>query len=140
MEFTRRYLIILGSLLFLGAGWWLLTQDYRARALNELLATDAQLSAYPYQFKVLSVTNGVAAMSSPRSARMSVIQGLRILFPELGNESAVSEAMMVAQTKLARMQSRAAKLVTDQDDVERVRWVLDERWLSKNGVQLGTGG
>ncbi len=132
--FTRRYLAILGTLLLLGLVWWLLDVDYRARELNAMLADDPVLSAYPYQFRVLSLDNGVAAMSSPRSARVSVIQGLRILFPELRGESAVSEPMMEAQTTLASMQSRAAGLVAAQDDVKQVSWVLDERWLSNNGV------
>ncbi len=134
--FTRRYLAFLGVLALLGLVWWLSSIDYRARELNQLLAKDPALSAYPYQFRVLSLDNGVAAITSPRSSEVSVIQGLRILFPELQDASPVSEAMMEAQTRLARMQSRAASLVTGENDVEGVKWVLDRRWLTNNGVQL----
>jgi hypothetical protein len=58
------------------------------------------------------------------------------MFPELQNASAVSPEMMAAQEQLASVQSRAGKLVRDQDDVRRVRWVLDERWLSRHGIYV----
>lgn len=74
----------------------------------------------------------MAEMSSPRSAQLSAIQGLRILFLELENASAVSEQMIAAQEKLARTQSRAGKLIGGQDDVRRVKWVLDESWLRQH--------
>ncbi|QFU77702.1 hypothetical protein EY643_00745 [Halioglobus maricola] len=110
--------------------------DTRVGELNDLLDADAELAAYPYSFRVLSLEEGVASMSSPRSAQLSAIQGLRILFPELETESAISPAMMAAQEQLAAVQSRAGKLVGAHENVNRVRWVLDERWLARHGVYV----
>lgn len=135
-DFARRYLYLLGALIVAGIVWWFASLDFRAGELSDLLEADDTLAAYPYTFKVLSLENGVAQMSSPRSAQMSAIQGLRILFPQLENASAVSDEMMAAQEELARIQSRAAKLIGEQPDVRHVRWVLDEQWLSSHGVYV----
>lgn len=135
-RFTRRYLTGLALLAAIGAIWWVSNLDGRVSALNSQLADDPYLSDYPYEFRVLAIENGVARMSSPRSADMSAIQGLRIMYPELRDESAVSDRMMTAQEDLARHQSYAGKQVTEHPDVKRVRWVLDERWLSENGVMI----
>ncbi|WP_205422655.1 hypothetical protein [Seongchinamella sediminis] len=135
-EFSRRYLYLLAGVVAIGLLWWLFTLDYRVAELNDLLEADEQLAAYPYQFRVLSLDNGSARMSSPRSAQMSAIQGLRILFPQLTTASADSAEMLAAQVKLARTQSRAAALVSAEADVNRVIWVLDERWLGSHGVYV----
>lgn len=134
--FIRRYVIVLVAAAAVGLLWWLGSIDQRVSELNIMLERDETVSAYPYSFRVLALENGVAEMSSPRSARMSAIQGLRILFPELQNESAVSPKMVLAQEELARVQSHAAKLVSDQADVRSVRWVLDEQWLAGFGVYV----
>ncbi|WP_238946858.1 hypothetical protein [Seongchinamella unica] len=135
-DFARRYLYLLAAAAAVALLWWLLSLDYRAAELNDLLAADEELAAYPYQFQVLSLDNGIARMSSPRSAQMSAIQGLRILFPQLNDASADSEEMMAAQEKLAQTQSRAAGLVSAEADVKRVVWVLDEAWLGSHGVYV----
>ena len=44
--------------------------------------------------------------------------------------------MMEAQTELARIQSKVGKLVKSQEDVNSVRWVLDEQWLIEHGIQV----
>jgi hypothetical protein len=75
-------------------------------------------------------------MSSPRSAEVSVIQFLRAAFPELSNSPVTAPQMMAAQDQLAALQSRAAELVRDQDDVRAVRWQLDRRWFEARGVYL----
>ncbi|WP_198171857.1 hypothetical protein [Pseudohalioglobus lutimaris] len=135
-DFTRRYLYLLAAVLVAGLVWWLGSIDFRVREINETLQSDHTLSDYPYTFRVLSLENGIAEVSSPRSAQMSAIQGLRILFPSLQNASAVSDEMMSAQEELARVQSRAGQLVSEQEDVNQVRWVLDEKWLSSYGVYV----
>lgn len=132
--FTKRYLYILAGLFLVGLVWWLSDIDFRVRELNDLLASDPALAAYPYPFRVLSLENGVARMTSPRSAQMSAIQSLRIMFPELQNSGAQSDEIQAAQQQLASMQSAAAKLVSGQEDVRSVQWVLDERWLGEHGV------
>ncbi len=75
-------------------------------------------------------------MSSPRSATLSAIQSLRVMYPELQQRSAVSDEMMKAQAELARVQSYAGKLIKSQEDVNAVHWVLDQRWLENHGVQV----
>ena len=134
--FTRRYLYLLAAAALAALVWWVSSVDSRVSELNDLLQSDPAVSAYPYKFRVLSLENGIAEMSSPRSAKMSAIQGLRILFPPLQDASAVSAEMMAAQEELARVQSRAAALVAEQEDVGRVVWSLDEQWLSSHGVYL----
>lgn len=132
-QFTRRYLYILTAVAVAALLLWVSGRDSRVGALNDLLAADEQISSFPYQFRVLSLANGVAEITSPRSARMSAIRSLRIMFPELRDKSAVSPEMMAAQERLANVQSRAAALMQAQEDVQRVQWTLDERWLSRHG-------
>ena len=135
-SFTRRYLYVLGGLALLGLAWWLTSGDSRVDELNDLLSADAELAAYPYTFRVLSLDNGVAALSSPRSAQLSAVQGLRVMYPELREVGVQSDTMMAAQEQLGQVQSRAAQLVSAQVDVKRVRWVLDERWLATHGIYV----
>ena len=134
--FTKRYLAVL---LVLAAGlllWWLAGLDSRVSALNALLRADPQLAAYPYRFEVLSLENGVAEISSPRSAQVPVVQFLRLVYPELATTSVTDDAMMAAQKALVQMQSRAGKLVSAQDDVQSIRWTLDRDWYAYQGIYL----
>lgn len=135
-DFVRRYLYILLGIAVAGIIWWLSSLDFRVSELNDLLEQDAELAAYPYTFKVISLDNGVAEISSPRSAQMSAIQSLRIMYPELCHASAVSDEMMAAQEELARVQSQAGKFIGQQQDVRSVRWTLDTRWLAEYGVYV----
>lgn len=135
-DFTRRYLYVLLMVVFAGCVWWLSSLDFRAGAINKVLKADAELSSYEYQFRVISLKEGVAQVSSPRSAELPAIQSLRIMYPELQQSSVTSEEVKAAQDKLARMQSYAAELVTSQEGVTTVRWVLDRKWLAKHGVYV----
>ena len=135
-NFTRRYLMALGAVGLVALGYWLSGFDGRVAALNEQLAADPQVGAYPYRFEVLRIENQVATLHLPRSAQMSAIQGLRILYPELQSASAVSDDMVAAQKALAAVQSRAMKLVLEHPDVQRVVWQLDEPWLNDHGVYV----
>ena len=135
-QFTRRYLYILSAAVIVGFLLWLSNLKPRIGELNYILEADEQLATYPYQFRVLSLDQGVARMTSPRSAQMSAIQGLRIMFPELEGKSPVSPEMIAAQERLASIQTRAAGLVKAQEDVRSVQWILDEHWLSRNGVYI----
>jgi len=135
-NFTRKYLYGLAGLAVIGFVLWLSSLDFRAGEINDLLEADAELAAYPYPFRVMSLENGVAQVSSPRSAQLSAIQSLRVMFPELQQKDAVSDEMMAAQEALASMQARAGQLVKSQTDVNRIRWVLDKQWLSSHGVYI----
>lgn len=135
-NFTRNYIYVLLGLALVAFVWWLSSLDFRVREINALLEADAELTAYPYAFRVLSLEAGVAKVSSPRSATMSAIQSLRVMYPQLQQHSAVSQEMMEAQVELARVQSYAGQLVKNQQDVKVVRWVLDKRWLENHGVYV----
>jgi hypothetical protein len=135
-QFTRRYLQIFGAVLVGVALSWLFSFDRPAARLNDRLAENATLSAYPYPFKVLAVDNRVATLSSPRSAQVSALVALRLLFPSLATADPQSEEIMDAQRELAKVQGLASQIVTDDEGIDRVVWELDTRWLEKQGVVL----
>lgn len=135
-DFSRRYLYVLIGCAVLGLVWWVSNLDFRVSELNDLLEEDAELAVYPFPFRVVSLANGVARMTSPRSANLAASQSLRVMYPALQHSGAVSDEMMTAQEELARVQSHAAELIVSQPDVKTVRWVLDERWLENHGVHL----
>ncbi len=134
--FTKRYLAGLLIVTVLGLAWWLSGWDTRVSQLNAILEQDQELAAYPYRFKVLSLENGIAEISSPRSADVPVIQFLRIVYPELQSRGVLDESVMAAQDKLVAVQSRAGKLVSDQADVTSIRWSIDRPWYASQGVYL----
>lgn len=134
--FTKRYLIGLLVIAVLGLAWWFSGWDARVGQLNAILEADAELAAYPYQFKVISLENGVAEISSPRSGEVPVIKFLRIVFPELRNSGVMDEPVMAAQDKLVTIQSRAGKLVSDEADVKSIRWSIDRNWYASQGIYL----
>lgn len=134
--FTRRYLTALIAVAIAALIWWLLSWDPRVSQLNSILRSEPQLAAYPYQFEVLSLHNGVAEMSSPRSAEVSTIQFLRIIHPELRDTAVLAPVMMESQDELVHVQSLAAKLISSQSDVTSVQWSLDRAWYSQHGVYL----
>ena len=96
-SFAKKYLIGLGVAALAAAAWWLLSLDFRVSELNSLLAADQKLSGYPYQFRVLSLEDGTAAMTSPRSASVPVVQFLTAVFPALRNLPMDDPAVMAAQ-------------------------------------------
>lgn len=134
--FTKRYAVALLVLASLVGIWWISSLDGRVNALNTILRSDPQLAGYPYQFEVISFQDGVAEISSPRSAQVSAMQFLRIVYPELNTASAVDESMMAAQDVLASMQSRAGELVSGEDYVQSIRWSIDKKWYAYHGVYL----
>jgi len=134
--FTRRYLwLLLGLLLVVAVAWWL-NRDARVAQINGWLAGDAELAAYPYAFTVLHINNGVAFVSSPRSAQVPVMRFLHYAFPALQGKDVQHPDMMAAQDRLVAVQSRAAELVQTHPQVNAVRWVLDERWFSERGINV----
>ena len=134
--FLKRYLMVLGLLALTGLGYWALNQDQRVGELNDKLAASTALADYPYRFRVLSLNNGVAVMTSPRSADMGPMHFLRILDPALNDKDVVHPAMMAAQDLLVQKQSEAARIVSEEPDVSQIRWQLDERWYAEHGVFL----
>ena len=106
------------------------------RALNARLKQDEQLSAYPYQFRVLRLENGVATVTSPRSASVSVPMIIRFIDPSLTGVSVTDERYFAAQKTLAETQALAHSILVSEPNVERVIWALDEAWLRSNGVTM----
>lgn len=135
-QFTKRYLTVLLIATVLGLVYWFSGWDTRVNQLNAILKDDTELAAYPYRFKVLSLENGIAEISSPRSAKVPVIQFLRIVYPELRSRGVLDDSVMAAQDRLATIQSRAGKLVSDQEDVKSIRWSIDQQWYVSQGVYL----
>jgi len=135
-SFAKRYLIVLSTIVGIGIAYVLLSSDERVAEINEMLARDTQLQAYPYAFRVLRLEDGVAVMGSPRSADVPVMQFLRTAFPPLSRTAVDDPAMMAAQQELARTQGRAMEMVQALDDVSAVRWEFDNQWFREHGVFL----
>jgi hypothetical protein len=136
-RFTRNYLIGLGAFVGLLAVLWLASNWHPGVApLNQALEQDATLAAYPYRFRVLSLDDGVATMTSPRSFEVPVIRFLAVLDPRLAGRSDNDPDLMAAQAELARHQKRAQAIVQGQPQVKAVRWQLDRDWYAARGVAL----
>lgn len=135
-SFAKRYLAVLSTIVVIGVAYVLLSSDERVTEINEMLARDTQLQAYPYPFRVLRLEDGVAVMGSPRSAEVPVMQFLRTAFPPLSRTAVDDPAMMAAQQELARVQAHAMEMVEARDDVNAVRWEFDEQWFREHGVFL----
>lgn len=135
-KFTRNYSIALGLICLAIFVIWLANIDFRVSELNDLLEDDQMLADYPYQFRVISLNNGVAELSSPRSAAMPAIKFLGIIYPELKGSTAQDPNMITAQKDLADHQMHAKNLILEQPDVIRTRWVLDRDWYSERGIFL----
>ena len=61
---------------------------------------------------------------------------LSLVRSELQRLGAEDAEMIAAEQELARVQAQARALLLAQDDVDRVRWVLDRAWYERRGVVL----
>lgn len=135
-DFTKRYLF---ALLFVATAiliWWASSLDSRVSHLNSILRDDSLLAEYPYRFTVISLKDGVAEMSSPRSAQVPAMKFLRIVYPELQHASAIDGRMIDAQVDLAKVQSHAGELISSQETVQSIRWSIDKKWYTYQGIYL----
>lgn len=136
-RFTRNYAIGLGVVLTALVVVWIISSwDPGAARLNDILASDAELATYPYQFRVESLKDGVATLKSPRSFDLPVIRFLPVIDPRLVGKDANHPDMMAAQAALAHHQKRAQEIVELQPEVKAVRWVLDRDWYAARGITL----
>jgi hypothetical protein len=135
-KFTRIYSTILAAIAAT-ALIWVFYESPGVSRLNALLSEYADLAAYPYRFRVLILENGVATMSTPRSAEFPAYRALALLRPELRNQSPDSPAMLDAQQDMARVQGIARNIVVGSSDVNRVTWELDGNWLRSEGIDPG---
>jgi len=134
-RFTRNYLIFLGLLGLALLATWASTWNPRIGEINGLLASDAVLSGYVYQFRVLELNNGVARISTPRTHEVPVVRFLGAVHPQLRGKPQDDPGLVAAQEELVRYQKRAIALVQGQPDVNSIRWVL-EKALQKADIQV----
>ena len=69
-SFAKRYLIVLTTVIVVAVAWIIFGGDKRVDEINAVLASDVELEGYPYTFRVLRIEDGVAVVSSPRSAEV----------------------------------------------------------------------
>ncbi|WP_295385870.1 hypothetical protein [uncultured Thiodictyon sp.] len=139
-SFTRKYSLGIGILAVVAVVLWARsTWQPRVWEINQLLAADPLVANYPYQFRAVSMENGVATLLTPRSSAIPAYQFVQIIHPELGGKGQEDPAMIKAQAELVQSQKRAMDLVGALPDVKKVAWTLDLRWLSDHGVQAPTG-
>ncbi len=135
--FTRNYSIGLASLALALVLFWLYSLwTPRVWELNELLEAEPVVAAYPYAFRVVEFSDGVAILSTPRSFAFPAVRFLPILYPELANLAQDDPRMVAAQQRLIDAQKGAMELVQKQPDVRQVRWMLDVGWLGDHGIQV----
>ncbi|MBK1648637.1 hypothetical protein [Rhabdochromatium marinum] len=140
-SFTRNYSIVLGLILVVALGFWIQSSwQPRVWELNDILTSDPKLKEYPYQFKLRSLQNGLAILSTPRNSKIPAYRFLQIIHPELAGKGQADPAMVQAQQDLIDHQKYAQILMLGQPDVERVDWELDVKWLADHGVHGTAGG
>jgi len=135
-DFTKRYALILAAVAVLGLAWWVFNRDNVVGDINTTLERDAELADYPYTFRVVRIDENVATVTSPRSARVSVMQFLRTAFPALADTAVDHPDMTAAQERLVAMQSRAAEIILNREEVAAINWQIDEEWYSSRGVYI----
>ncbi len=106
------------------------------RAINTQLQTNTELAKYPYKFRVIKIEDGVATVTSPRSAKVSVLHALSIIHPEYSLKSSDSPEIIAAQKELAQLQETAADIIKAAPDVSRINWQIDKAWLESNGIDI----
>jgi hypothetical protein len=97
---TRIYAGVLAAIALGILVAWLLGLDPRVGEINDRLAQDAEIPAYPFPFRVLEISDGVAVVASPRSHQVSVLRFLGIIDPALRNADPDSTAVIAAQKRL----------------------------------------
>ncbi|NCC28768.1 MAG: hypothetical protein EOM22_11655 [Gammaproteobacteria bacterium] len=136
-RFTRIYSLVIGVVvigalaLWIGSAW-----KPQAWKLDQVLESDAALASYPYRFRVVSIENGVATISTPRSFDMPAYRFLAVIHPNLANKADNDPQMIAAQQELIDHQKRAQGLILAQSQVESVQWELDTQWLAARGITV----
>jgi hypothetical protein len=139
-RFTRNYSIGFAVLaLALIAFWIYSVWSPRVWEINAELEKQPAIAGYPYRFRVVSLKDGIATISTPRSFDIPAVRFLAILQPELANVAQDDSRMLAAQQRLIDAQKLAMILVQQQPDVREVRWELDLSWLSDHGVEAPQG-
>lgn len=135
-HFTRIYLAILAAISGVILLVWLFSLNPRVWEINDLLDDDPLVAEYAYPFHVITLENGIAELSSPRSYEMPVMRFLQLVEPSLTGKEQDDPRMVTAQEDLVKVQKRAQEIVQNLPDVESVHWVLDKDWYRERGIQL----
>ncbi len=134
-RFTRNYSVLLGIILVAALVFWVKSAwQPQVWKLGDVLESDPQLTSYPYQFRLRSLENGVAVISTPRSFDVPAIRFLEIIHPKLAGRNQDDPEMIAAQQDLIDHQKRAMGLMLAQPGVKSVDWELDTQWLADHGV------
>ncbi|NEX23246.1 hypothetical protein G3480_23605 [Thiorhodococcus mannitoliphagus] len=134
-RFTRNYSILLGLAVVIGLFFWIQSAwQPKVWELDEVLTSDPTLVDYPYQFRVRSLDNGTAIISTPRSFDIPAIRFLEIINPKLAGKAQDDPEMIAAQQDLIDHQKRAMGLILAQPGVDTVDWQLDTQWLADHGI------
>ncbi len=135
-NFTRNYSYALALAIFLASIVWLANIDYAAWSLNRQLAEVPAIADYPYRFRVKTIENGVAVVSTPRSFEVPVARFLTVLYPELISKPVDGAEMTAAQATLAEVQKQVKATVLADPTVQRMRWVVDYDWYDRHGIVI----
>lgn len=136
-RFTRNYSIALGVIAIGLIGFWIASSwTPRVWELNEILKDDAELANYPYPFRVMSLDDGIATLSSPRSFDFPTMTFLSVINPGLAGKPQDHPDLVAAQQRLIHHQKKAQALVEAEPDVTGVRWRLDRGWYTKRGLDV----
>lgn len=115
---------------------WILSGSIQCTGLNKRLSNDKILEAYPYPFRVLEFHDSSATMSTLHNQNVSLVQGLRTVFSDLQDVKEDSREMMNAQNRFASMQARAQQIILQNEQINSVKWTIDESWLRLNKYDL----
>lgn len=126
--------LLLGIYVFLMVKMIFFKDPAEIKAINTQLQANTELKNYPYKFRVIKIEDGVATVTSPRSAKVSVLHALAIIHPEYASKSPDSPEMITAQKELAQLQENAAKIIKASPDVSRIEWQIDKSWLENHDV------
>lgn len=136
-RFTRNYSIAIGIILIGALAFWI-NSVWKPDAwdLDSVLASDPKISSYPYRFRVVSLENGVATISTPRSFDIPAYRFLAIIHPNLTNKADNDPEVIAAQQDLIDHQKHAQGLILSQPQVQSVQWELDTQWLAARGISV----
>ena len=119
-KFTRNYSIVLGVVVVALVAVFMY-EDPQVQSLNDRLLRDTRLSTYPYNFRVLRLENGVATMTTPRSAEFPAYRALGLLFPSLDRSEPVCPQWQVIHRLKAH---RAPKPLPVGQHLHSLHWLL----------------
>ncbi len=132
---TKLYALVLVALC-VGLVFAFFYQPARVRELNQKLENKPEIRNFPYHFKVLRISQGIATINSPISTEVPCGKVIGLIFPQLKGQSLLSDEYQQAREQLARVQTEIEKNILDEPDIQQIKWQLDRGWLIQNGVNI----